>query len=148
MSKSFEPCAGSARPNGAAVPGPRAPAPCAPLLVAALCLLATAGHALAQGAEQQQPQPQQQPEQEGEDVYAGRTTKAYNPETAVFGPLPRWRSEDGNLNFGGGAMMQFDFGTYSQNGQGGPETSQALNPDLEPGIRARRGILLASGVSP
>jgi phosphate-selective porin OprO/OprP len=107
-----------------------------------LCLLATAGHALAQEAEQQQ-----QPQQEGEeDVYAGRTTKAYNPETAVFGPLPRWRSDDGNLNFGGGAMMQFDFGTYSQTGQGGPETSQALNPDLEPGVRARRGILLASGV--
>jgi hypothetical protein len=77
---------------------------------------------------------------------AAGVTKAYNPETAVFGPLPRWRSEDGNFNFGGGAMMQFDFGTYGQNAQGGPATSQALNPDLEPGIRARRGILLASGL--
>ena len=40
-----------------------------------------------------------EPEEE-EDVYAGQAPSAYNPETAVFGPLPRYKTEDGNLNIG------------------------------------------------
>ena len=43
-------------------------------------------------------------------------------------------------------VMQFDAGTYSQGGQGGPETSQALNPELETGLKARRGILVGSAL--
>ena len=88
-----------------------------------------------------------EPVAEEEDIYAGPTKKGgFNPETAVFGPLPRYRTEDGSLNIGGGMVMQFDAGTYSQGGQGGPETSQALNPDLETGLKARRGILVGSAL--
>ena len=83
--------------------------------------------------------------QEEEDVYAGaKTAKDYNPETAIFGPFPRWRSEDGNYNFGVGMIMQFDMATYGQSDQG--TARQSLNPDYNAGLRARRGILLASGL--
>ncbi len=87
----------------------------------------------------------QQQEEEEEDVYAGTPEKqAYNPEKAVFGPFPRWRSEDGNYNFGVGMVMQFDAGTYGQSDQGSQR--QSINPDLNAGVKARRGILLASGL--
>ncbi len=88
---------------------------------------------------------QEQEQDEEEDVYAGTPEKKqYNPETAVFGPLPRWRSEDGNYNFGVGTVMQFDAGTYGQSDQG--NARQSINPDLNAGLKARRGILLASGL--
>lgn len=88
---------------------------------------------------------QQQQQEEEEDVYAGTPEKSqYNPEKAVFGPFPRWRSEDGNYNFGVGMVMQFDAGTYGQSDQG--SARQSINPDLNAGVKARRGILLASGL--
>jgi len=120
------------------------------LLVLGLCMigLISAAPAVAQQdeADQNAPQPETAPAQEEEDVYAGQAASAYNPETAVFGPLPRYRTEDGNFNIGVGTLLQLDAGTYSQNAQGGPATTQALQPDLEPGIKARRGILLVSAL--
>ncbi len=104
------------------------------------------GHAQQDNAGDAQENPPAGAANEDEDVYAGQAPSAYNPETAVFGPLPRFKTEDGNINIGAGTLLQFDFGTYSQNPQGGPETSQALQPDLDTGLKARRGIFLVSGL--
>ena len=41
----------------------------------------------------------------------------------MFGPLPRYKTEDGNFNIGASALMQFDLGTYSQDPQGGTPAS-------------------------
>lgn len=127
---------------------PKSPAVCVVLLGLLLAGLTCSPAAYAQqdGAnEDTGGQPAAQPEEE-EDVYAGQAPSAYNPETAVFGPLPRFKTADGNINVGGGALFQFDGGTYHQNAQGGPATTQALAPDLESGFRARRGILVFSGL--
>ena len=95
---------------------------------------------------QQDSAEQATPEPEEEDVYAGQSRQAYDPETAVFGPLPRYKTDDGNFNIGAGALMQFDLGTYSQDPQGGTPASQALIPELEAGVKARRGIFLVSAL--
>lgn len=114
-----------------------------PLLAALLMFTAAAAQAQEENAEPSQAQPAAVEE----DVYAGPSKKGgFNPETAVFGPLPRYRNESGTLNIGGGMVMQFDAGTYSQGDQGGADTNQALNPDLAPGLKARRGILLGSAL--
>ena len=124
------------------------------LLIAAGAGLLLAG-ALAPAAAQEAPPSSAEPAQpagpagagRGEhDVYETRRDREYDPETTVFGPLPRLRLDDGNINLGAGALMQFDAATYDQNAQGGPDTAQALYTDLDTGLAGRRGIFLVNGI--
>jgi phosphate-selective porin OprO/OprP len=107
-------------------------------LISCLALLFAPGTALAEddNAAAAQPAPAEE-----EDVYAGPSKRGYNPETAVFGPLPRYRTEDGNINLGGGLILQGDAALYSQSNLDSSEI-----PRLESGFEARRAILLGSGL--
>jgi phosphate-selective porin OprO/OprP len=105
---------------------------------AALALLALACGAVPGAAQEANRQGQG-------DIYETSPDREYNPETTVFGPLPRWRSEDGNFNFGAGAIMQFDIGAFDHDPQGSPGT-RAPSPDFDTGLLARRGIFLINGI--
>ena len=79
----------------------------------------------------------------GEDkALVGAGSRAYDPERAFFGPLPRYRSPDGNISAGAGMLLQFDAGTHNASG-----TRAGTNiDDIDGGLRNRRAILLANAL--
>ena len=73
---------------------------------------------------------------------AGAGTRAYDPERAFFGPLPRYTSRDGNISVGAGLLLDFDAGHYGKSGtRGGTSIDK-----LEDGVRDRRVILRANAL--
>ena len=85
--------------------------------------------------------------EEPEDkALGGRGSGSYDPERAIFGTLPRYRSEDGNVNAGIGFMFQIDAGRYSQRADAPPEREERLVGDLQSGARERRAIFLANAL--
>ena len=72
----------------------------------------------------------------------GAGTRAYDPEKAFFGPLPRYTSSDGNISLGAGLVLDFDAGHY---GASGAREGTAID-GLEDGVRDRRLVLLANAL--
>ena len=72
----------------------------------------------------------------------GAGTRAYDPERAFFGPLPRYTTKDGNLSLGAGLILDFDAGHYGKSDTRG---DTAID-DLEDGVRDRRVVLLANAL--
>ena len=72
----------------------------------------------------------------------GAGTRAYDPERAFFGPLPRLSTRNGNLSVGAGLILDFDAGHYGQSGtrDGTPVA------DLEGGARDRCAVLIANAL--
>ena len=83
----------------------------------------------------------------GEDVekdkaLVGAGARAYDPERAFFGPLPRISTRDGNLSVGAGLVLDFDAGHYGKSGAGDGTPIAGL----EDGLRDRRAVLLANAL--
>ena len=76
----------------------------------------------------------------------GRGAGSYDPERAIFGTLPRYRSEDGAINAGVGFLIQIDAGRYRQRPDAPAEQAGRLVGDLESGARERRAIFLANAL--
>ena len=72
----------------------------------------------------------------------GAGTRAYDPERAFFGPLPRLSTRDGNLSVGAGLVLDFDGGYY---GTSGARSGTPVD-NLEDGVRDRRAVLLANAL--
>ena len=72
----------------------------------------------------------------------GAGTRAYDPERAFFGPLPRYTSRDGNISVGAGLLLDFDAGHYGKSGTRGGTSID----NLEDGVRDRRAVLIANAL--
>lgn len=83
--------------------------------------------------------------EEGEDkALVGRGSAAYDPERAIFGTLPRYRSPDGDVNAGVGFIFQMDAGLHTES----PDSADSVKgvADRKDGLRDRRGVLLANAL--
>lgn len=93
-------------------------------------------------AAQEQAAPTDPEEAVKDKALVGAGTRAYDPEKAFFGPLPRYTSNDGNISLGAGLLLDFDAGHY-----GTSETRDGTAIDnLEDGVRDRRAVLLANAL--
>ena len=96
----------------------------------------------ASAAAQEQAEPTEQDETVEDKALVGAGTRAYDPEKAFFGPLPRYTTKDGNLSLGAGLVLDFDGGYY-----GTSDTRDGTTIDgLESGVRDRRVVLLANAL--
>ena len=71
---------------------------------------------------------------------AGAGTRAYDPEKAFFGPLPRYATKDGNLSVGAGLMLDFDAGYYGKSGTRRGTTIDSLEDSAGHPLARRFGI--------
>ena len=93
-------------------------------------------------AAQEQAAPADREEAVKDKALAGAGTRAYDPERAFFGPLPRYTNRDGNISVGAGLLLDFDAGHYGKSGtRGGTSIDK-----LEDGVRDRRVILRANAL--
>ena len=93
-------------------------------------------------AAQEQTAPENREETAEDKALVGAGTRAYDPERAFFGPLPRYTSNDGNLSVGAGLLLQFDAGHYGKS----DTRDDTVIDNLEDGLRERRAILLANAL--
>ena len=93
-------------------------------------------------AAQEQAAPADREEAVKDKALAGAGTRAYDPEKAFFGPLPRYTSRNGNLSVGAGLLLDFDAGHYGKSGTRGGTSID----NLEDGVRDRRVILRANAL--
>ena len=109
---------------------------------ALMAALFTATLLAVSAAAQEQAAPENGEEVEEDKALVGAGTRAYDPERAFFGPLPRITTRDGNLSVGAGLLLDFDAGHYGKSG------ARAGTPidDLEGGVRDRRAVLLANAL--
>lgn len=77
-------------------------------------------------------------ETDEDKALVGAGTVGYDPETAFFGPLPRYVSPEGNVSAGMGMFMQIDGGTWDR----------PMPPDGEDdgGLIGRRAVVLANAL--
>ncbi len=118
---------------------------CAARLAGLLALsLATTAAPAQESAESASPPTAETGQESGEQDKAlvGAGARAYDPEKAFFGPLPRYRTPDGNISAGAGLLLQFDAGRYAST-DARPGT---VIDRLEDGLRDRRAILLANAL--
>ena len=96
----------------------------------------------ASAAAQERAEPTNQDEAVEDKALVGAGTRAYDPEKAFFGPLPRYTTKDGNLSLGAGLVLDFDGGFYGKS-----DTRDGTPIDnLEDGVRDRRLVLLANAL--
>lgn len=93
-------------------------------------------------AAQEQTEPTNQEDVVEDKALVGAGTRAYDPERAFFGPLPRYTTKDGNLSVGAGLVLDFDAGHYGTSGTRGGTAIDGL----ESGVRDRRVVLLANAL--
>ena len=93
-------------------------------------------------AAQEQAAPTDREEAVEDKALVGAGTRAYDPEKAFFGPLPRYTSSDGNLSVGAGLLLDFDAGLYGRSGARGGTSID----NLEDGVLDRRVILRANAL--
>ena len=93
-------------------------------------------------AAQEQAAPADGEEAVKDKALVGAGTRAYDPEKAFFGPLPRYTSGDGNISLGAGLVLDFDAGHYATSGAREGTTIDSL----EDGVRDRRVVLLANAL--
>ena len=79
---------------------------------------------------------------EEDKALVGAGARAYDPERAFFGPLPRLSTRDGNLSVGAGLVMDFDAGFYGKSDTRGDTSID----NLENGVRDRRAVVLANAL--
>lgn len=96
----------------------------------------------ASAAAQEQTEPTNQEDVVEDKALVGAGTRAYDPERAFFGPLPRYTTKDGNLSVGTGLVLDFDAGHY---GTSDTRDGTAID-NLEGGVRDRRVVLLANAL--
>ena len=109
------------------------------ILMAALVM---ASFVAVPAAAQEQAEPANQEEAVEDKALVGAGTRAYDPERAFFGPLPRYTTRDGNLSLGAGLLLDFDAGHYEKS-----DTRDGTPIDrLESGVRDRRIVLLANAL--
>ena len=111
---------------------------CTPFIASLVMASLVAVSAIAQ----EQAAPENREEAVEDRALVGAGTRAYDPERAFFGPLPRYTSRDGNLSVGAGLLLQFDAGHY---GKSGARDGTVID-NLEDGVRDRRAILLANAL--
>ena len=107
-----------------------------------MAVLATLSLVAASAAAQEQAEPTHQDETVEDKALVGAGTRAYDPERAFFGPLPRYTTKDGNLSVGAGLVLDFDAGHY---GKSDTRDGTAID-NLEGGVRDRRVVLLANAL--
>ena len=91
---------------------------------------------------QEQAAPENGAEVEEDKALVGAGARAYDPERAFFGPLPRLSTRDGNLSVGAGLVLDFDTGFYGKSDTRGDTSID----NLENGVRDRRAVLLANAL--
>ena len=111
---------------------------CAILMAGLVMVSLVAGSAAAQ----EQAAPADGEEAVRDKALVGAGTRAYDPEKAFFGPLPRYTGGDGNISLGAGLVLDFDAGHY---GTSGAREGTAID-GLEDGVRDRRMVLLANAL--
>lgn len=111
-------------------------------LAALLTALFTATLVAVSVAAQEQGAPENEENVIEDKALVGAGTRAYDPERAFFGPLPRLSTRDGNLSVGAGLVLDFDGGYY------GKSDARSGTPvdNLESGVRDRRAVLLANAL--
>ena len=93
-------------------------------------------------AAQEQPAAENGEPVEEDKALVGAGARAYDPERAFFGPLPRLTTRDGNLSVGAGLILDFDAGFYAESDTRGDTPLD----DLEDGVRDRAAVLLANAL--
>ena len=96
----------------------------------------------ASAAAQEQAAPENGEQAEQDKALVGAGARAYDPEKAFFGPLPRISTRDGNLSVGAGLILDFDGGFYEESDTRGDTPLD----DLEDGVRDRRAVGLANAL--